>query len=120
MTRAPLALIALAGLAMAPSRAVADDDAPETITVEVGKTVSREVGYAMGHLCDDETIVHAEMQNGTPDNNLFVVTGLKAGTTMCRAGTVQNRPQILFQVTVIAPKPAPAPKKPAKPAKPAR
>ena len=75
------------------------------IVLEVGKTVSKEVGYAMGHLCDDETVVRAVMKNGTPDNNLFVVTGLKPGTTLCRAGTVQDRPTLLFEITVVAPKP---------------
>lgn len=124
MGRGLFALLLLAGLAALPGRAAADDppsDAPETITVEIGKTTSREVGYAMGHICDDESIVHAEMQNGTADNNLFVVTGLKAGTTLCRAGVVERRPQILFQVTVIEPKPAaPPPKKPGAPAKPRR
>ena len=82
----------------------------EPLEVEVGQTVSREVGYAMGYLCDDETILHAEMRNGTPDNNLFVVTGKKPGTTLCRAGTVENRPTVLFEVKVIEPPPA----KPAK------
>jgi hypothetical protein len=75
------------------------------VVVTVGQTVSREVGYAMGHLCDDETIVRAEMKNGTFENNLFVVTGVKPGTTLCRAGTVQDRPTLLFEITVVAAKP---------------
>jgi hypothetical protein len=43
------------------------------------------------------------MKNGTPENNLFVVTGLKPGTTLCRAGVMEDRPTILFAVTVVAP-----------------
>ncbi|CAN5739396.1 hypothetical protein BH11MYX3_BH11MYX3_23620 [soil metagenome] len=78
----------------------AEDRVP--LVVEVGQTVSREVGYAMGHLCDDETVVRAEMKNGTPENNLFVVTGKKPGTTLCRAGVVPDRPTILFEITVTA------------------
>ncbi len=72
------------------------------LAVEVGQTVSREVGFAMGHLCDDKSIVRAEMKNGTPENNLFVVTGIQPGTTLCRVGVVLSRPTILFEITVIA------------------
>lgn len=86
-----------------PATAVTAEDR-EPLTVEVGQTVSRKVGFAMGHLCDDETIVRAEMQNGTIDDNLFVVTGLKPGTTLCRAGVVENRPTVLFEITVTAKK----------------
>ena len=86
------------------------DEERQQIVVEVGQTVSREVGFAMGHLCDDETILRAEMKNGTMENNLFVVTGVKAGTTLCRAGTVQHRPSVLFEITVVDPPPPPKPK----------
>lgn len=98
------------GLALVAALAgrVAADEERVPLVVEVGQTVSREVGYAMGHLCDDETILRAEMKNGTVDNNLFVVTGVKPGTTLCRAGTVQDRPTILFEVRVV-PRRAPRP-----------
>jgi hypothetical protein len=66
--------------------------------------VTEKVGYAMGYLCDDESIVRAEMKNGTAEDNLFVVTGLKLGTTLCRAGTMQDRPSVLFEITVVPPK----------------
>jgi hypothetical protein len=94
--------------ALSPARA---DEGREQIVVEVGQTVSREVGFAMGHLCDDETIIRAEMKNGTLENNLFVVTGVKPGTTLCRAGTAEHRPTILFEITVIEPTPAKPPQK---------
>jgi len=103
-------LLALCGSA---AIAFADEDRL-AIKVELGKTVESEVGYAMGHLCDDETIVRGEMRNKDADTNVFAVTGLKLGTTLCRAGTltVENRPTFLFEVTVVpAKKPAPAPKK---------
>ena len=75
------------------------------ITVRVGETVSTEVGYAMGFLCDDETIVRGEMRNKDADTNVFAVTGLAVGTTLCRAGTVtvENRPSYLFEITVTKP-----------------
>lgn len=101
--------ISLALVALAATAGVATaDEERVSLVVEVGQTVSREVGFAMGHLCDDETILRAEMRNGTPENNLFVVTGKKPGTTLCRAGTVQDRPTILFEIRVV-PKPAKRP-----------
>jgi hypothetical protein len=101
----PLVVLATTSVAAAEERV--------PMVVEVGQTISREVGFAMGHLCDDETILRAEMKNGTPENNLFVVTGLKPGITLCRAGTVQERPTILFEITVV-------PKRPPRPPRPSR
>ena len=106
MRRISLALLVLAATT---GRAKAEEERV-SLVVEVGQTVTREVGYAMGHLCDDETILRAEMKNGTPENNLFVVTGKKPGTTLCRAGTVQDRPTVLFEVRVV-------PKRPARPSR---
>jgi hypothetical protein len=102
-----LALLVVVTVAVPVGRLAAEDRQP--IRLAVGQTVAREVGYAMGHLCDDETVVRAEMKNGTVDDNLFVVTGLRPGTTLCRAGTEQNRPTVLFEITV-------APAAPTKPA----
>ena len=99
-------VLALCGSA---SIAFADEDRL-AIKVEVGKTIESEVGYAMGHLCDDDTIVRGEMRNKNADTNVFAVMGVKVGTTLCRAGTttVENRPTFLFEVTVVqAPKRAP-------------
>ncbi len=101
--------VLLIALLVAPLVAHAEDRVP--LTVEIGATVSREVGYAMGYLCDDESIAQGAMKNGTIDNNLFVVTGLKLGTTLCRAGTMQDRPTILYEVTVTPKPAAPAPRK---------
>ena len=95
-----LSIVALAAIVGGPTTVGAEDRVP--LVVEVGQTASREVGFAMGHLCDDESVVHAEMKNGTVENNLFVVTGKKPGTTLCRAGVVKDRPTILFEITVTA------------------
>lgn len=102
--------LALVALCVVPALARAEDRVP--LTVEVGATLTEKVGYAMGHLCDDEAIASGEMKNGTPEDNLFVVTGKKPGTTLCRAGTVQDRPTILFEITVVAAKPKAEPAKP--------
>ncbi len=80
-----------------------DADQPQKIRLEVGATTSREVGWAMGSVCDDDTIVAAEMRNKDRDTNVFVLKGLKPGTTVCRAGTydVEGRPSYLFEITVV-------------------
>ena len=97
MPRISVALVIAAALAV-PAAA---DEERIPLVVEVGHTMTREVGFAMGHLCDDETILTAEMRNGTQENNLFVVKGLKPGTTLCRAGTVRDRPTFLFSIRVV-------------------
>ncbi|MDB4961861.1 MAG: hypothetical protein JWP01_1860 [Myxococcales bacterium] len=103
-----------ASLLVGTTLAVADEERT-AVTVAVGQTVELEVGYAMGHLCDSDSVVRAEMRNKNADTNVFAITGLAAGTTLCRAGTVtvENRPTVLFEITVVAPvrSPATAPKR---------
>ncbi len=98
-------------LALCTSAIAFADEDRLAIKVEVGKTVETEVGFAMGFLCDDETVVQGEMHNKNADTNVFAVKGLVVGTTLCRVGTVtvENRPTYLFEVTVVpAAKRAPA------------
>ena len=89
----------LAALVALPARA---DDAPARITVEVGKTVEREVGYAIGVICDGD-FVEAEMKSKSAETNVLVLRGLRAGKTLCRAGTDPNRVSIVFEV-IVTPK----------------
>lgn len=105
-----LRVLLVTALCAAPALARAEDRVP--LTVELGATVTTKVGFAMGHMCDDESIVRGEMKNGTAEDNLFVVTGKKLGTTLCRAGTMQDRPTILFEITVVPPKAKAAAPKP--------
>lgn len=88
----------LVALAAGPARA---DDAV-LLTVRVGETVERDVGIAMGLLCDDLAILRAELHTETPESNRFRVTGVTEGTTMCRVGTTPNRPAYLFEIHVVA------------------
>jgi len=89
----------------------------EVLEVEVGKTVEVLVGYAQGLICDDLTILDAEVRAKTEQNNVFVVTGKKPGSTLCRVGTDPLRVRFMYDVHVVpakakpAPKPAPAPKR---------
>jgi len=82
------------------------DDGPARVVVEVGKTVEREVGFAIGVRCDDPAIVAAEMRAKNEQTNVLVLTGLRAGQTLCRAGTQPSQPSVLLEVRVIAPRSA--------------
>lgn len=100
-------------LVLCASAALASADDQTAVTVRVGETVTTDVGYAMGFFCDNEKVVRAEMRNKDADTNVFGVTGLAVGTTLCRVGTVtvENRPTYLFEITVT--KAAPSPRRPA-------
>jgi hypothetical protein len=89
-------------LCIAAGSALADD--ATRIDVAVGETIERDVGFAMGLLCDDLGIIRAELRAGTPESNTFVVTGVTQGTTMCRVGTTPNRPSYVFEIHVVAPR----------------
>ncbi len=78
-----------------------------TINVEVGQTVERDVGIAIGLLCDDLSILHAELRSETPESNVLRVTGVQPGDTRCRAGTVPGRPMFVFEIHVTARRAAP-------------
>ena len=83
------------------------------VRLAVGERTEIEVGFAMGHQCDDESIVAAEMKNKTAETNVFALRGKQPGTTVCRAGTylVENRPSFVFEIVVTAPVKPPPPKR---------
>ena len=81
------------------------DDGMRRESIVVGQTIERDVGYAIGVACDNPDVVAAEMKTKPSDTNVLVLTGKRAGTTTCRAGTDPYRPSYLFEVTVRA-KPA--------------
>ena len=70
-----------------------------TLEVLVGSTVSIDVGFARGFMCDDTTIVRGELRAASPTSNRLYLTGLHRGTTLCRAGTL-GPPTVLVHVTV--------------------
>lgn len=83
------------------------------LRIAVGEVREIEVGYARMHVCDDPSIVDAEMRDKTAETNVFVIKGKKPGTTDCRVGLdpEQGRPTFLYAVTVEK---APTPKPPSK------
>src|SRR4051794_3974441 len=94
--------MALVFLAAAAAPVAADGEIP--IKVIVGKSVATDVGFARGSYCDDTDIARAEMREKTAETNSFVVTGVKVGTTLCRAGSATDlgRPSYVYKVTVVA------------------
>jgi len=98
-----VAIATLAGLVAGSAWA----DEPPRIDVEVGQTAERDVGIAIGLLCDDLSIVHAELRSATPASNVLRVTGVQPGDTRCRAGTVPGRPMFVFEIHVTARRAAP-------------
>ncbi len=70
-----------------------------SLAVAVGSTVSVDVGFARGLHCDDLSVVHAELRGVSPTSNRLFITGVRAGTTDCRAGTL-GPPTVLVHITV--------------------
>ena len=96
-------------LVVVSSVALADGD---RLDVEVGKTVERDGGYARGGwFCDDPSLITAELVT-RDDHNVWIVTGVKVGSTQCRVGTEMHRPYVVFDVHVV---PAKKPKADSRP-----
>jgi hypothetical protein len=80
--------------------AVAEPVVGETsVEVPVGATASLDVGFARGLMCDDPTVVRAELRAASPTSNRLFMTGLRKGVTQCRAGTL-GPPTVLVHVNV--------------------
>ena len=75
----------------------------QTGTLRVGESKEINVGWAAGLYCEDPSIVQATLVTGEGKNagaNVLKVTGLREGSTGCRAGTVPGRPQVYYRFTV--------------------
>ena len=71
-----------------------------SVAVDVGRTISLDVGFARGLICDDLAVVRAELRAASSTSNRLYLTGLKQGATQCRAGTPGLTPSVLVHVTV--------------------
>jgi hypothetical protein len=69
------------------------------VVVEVGESVSLDVGNAIGWQCDDPLLVSPQIttQDG---HNVWIVTGVTEGETTCRIGTELGRDSYLVYVEV--------------------
>ena len=97
-------------LALAGSRAASaqgSDGNPQVLQaaapleVAIGETVARDVGFAVGLICDDSSILRADLRTADSGTNVFEVTGVRLGDTVCRAGTAPTRPSFVFRVHVV-------------------
>jgi hypothetical protein len=90
-------ILVLAALLVAPIAAA--DEYPR-LEVELGKTVSVDVGQRRGLICDDTSIITPDLQtrNG---RNYFVVVGNTLGSTLCRIGTEPGQMNVFFDVHVV-------------------
>ena len=77
------------------------------VHLQVGQQKVLNVGLAMGLVCDDGTVVQAELRPASHSENELVLVGLKPGKTACRAGTANMSRSKLVQVTVTAKNPSP-------------
>ena len=96
----------LAAFALVLVSATALADGEIKLEVPLGKQVRKNVGYARGWMCDDPSLVSADLVT-VDDHNEWIVKGTKIGTTLCRVGTQPMTPvYYVFEVHVVA-----APKK---------
>ncbi len=75
-------------------------DEPLRVDVEVGATVEKNVQYARGYMCDDPSLVSAEMVT-RDDHNVWIVKGVKVGKTLCRVGVDKLQASYVFDVRVV-------------------
>jgi hypothetical protein len=98
------ALLLATGITLAATPAVAQSPAPDDgatrLDVRVGQTIVVDVAYARGIRCDDLTVLTPELRPHDFSSNWFYVTGLRPGTTLCRAGVEDDFPTYLFRITV--------------------
>jgi hypothetical protein len=76
------------------------DELPR-VEVQVGATVERNVAYARGWMCDDPSLVTAEMAT-RDDHNVWIIKGVKVGNTQCRVGLDRLSVCYVFDVHVVA------------------
>ncbi len=99
-----LALVALA--LSAPSFGQQPPVASGTkVKLHVGEQKVLNVGLAMGLVCNDGTVVQAELRPLSDTENELVLVGLKPGKTACRAGTANMSRSVLVYITVTAKSP---------------
>ena len=75
------------------------DEIPR-LDVEVGQTLEQNVHYARGWMCDDPSLITADMAT-RDDHNVWVIKGVKVGRTQCRVGLEQSRVSYVFDVRVV-------------------
>lgn len=75
------------------------------VKLQVGQQKVLNVGLAMGLVCNDGTVVQAELRSASETENELVLVGLKPGKTACRAGTANMARSVLVYISVSAKSP---------------
>jgi hypothetical protein len=70
------------------------------VKLHVGEQKVFNVGLAMGLVCNDGTVVQAELRPKSDTENELVLLGLKPGKTDCRAGSANLSRSVLVHITV--------------------
>lgn len=70
------------------------------VDIELGVTVEKNVSYARGWMCDDPSLLTAEMVT-RDDHNVWIAKGVKLGETQCRVGLDRMRVYYVFDVHVV-------------------
>jgi hypothetical protein len=89
-------VVGLAAIAHAQAPAV---ETPR-VDIELGATVEKNVSYARGWMCDDPSLLTAEMVT-RDDHNVWIAKGVKLGETQCRVGLDRMRVYYVFDVHVV-------------------
>lgn len=79
-----------------PFAAGADQTSEFLVNVRVGETVEVDAGPAVGMLCDDLSLFQVDIE----DRSHVLMTGRKAGTTLCRVGLDVELPHRIVRVLV--------------------
>jgi len=75
------------------------EDTPR-VDIELGATVEKNVAYARGWMCDDPSLLTAQMVT-RDDHNAWIAKGVKIGETTCRVGLDHTRVYYVFDVHVV-------------------
>lgn len=75
------------------------------VHLHVGEQKVLNVGLAMGLVCNNGTVVQAELRPLSDTENELVLVGLKPGKTACRAGTANMSRSVLVHISVVAKSP---------------
>jgi hypothetical protein len=103
---AHLAVLALGVLVASGALAQTEPiDSGLHVKLKVGQKKKLNVGMAKGLMCDDGTVVQAELRPISESENELVLVGLKLGKTACRAGTANVAWSKLVYVRVTAASP---------------
>ena len=98
----PAAVVFACVASTAGEIALAETPGAQRLAVPIDTTVEVDVGYAIGYACDDPGLVRVEMKTSAArKTNVFAVTGVKQGATLCRVGTDPLKPSLLFDVRVV-------------------